>query len=94
MGSNIAIDDSICLIRPRAVEAPRFSALSIAPPLGLAYIVGALEAAGHTVHVIDAVGLLPGKHTRYLVGYLIGLDDEEMVQRIPEEAAQQSIDAD
>lgn len=45
----------VCLIRPPAVETFRFSSLSITPPLGLAYVAGALEAAGHEVKVVDAV---------------------------------------
>ena len=41
--------------QPPAVETFRFSSLSITPPLGLAYIAGSIEAAGHTVEVLDAV---------------------------------------
>ena len=50
----------ICLIRPPAAEAFRFSTASITPPLGLAYIAGALKTAGFAVHVLDAVAAAPG----------------------------------
>jgi radical SAM superfamily enzyme YgiQ (UPF0313 family) len=73
----------ICLVRPPAVETFRFSSLSITPPLGLAYVAGALDAAGHDVRVIDAVTEAPRQHTRYFRGYLVGLRADEIVERIP-----------
>ncbi len=77
----------ICLIRPPAVESFRFATTSISLPLGLAYIAGALEAAGRTVRVIDAVGAAFKKRTRYYKGYLVGLALEDIVARIPADAA-------
>jgi radical SAM superfamily enzyme YgiQ (UPF0313 family) len=76
---------SVCLVRPPAVETFRFSSLSITPPLGLAYVAGALEAAGQTVHVVDAVTEAPKKHTRYFRGYLVGLGFDELAERIPDD---------
>lgn len=76
----------VCLIRPPAVESLRLSTSSVTPPLGLAYVAGALEAAGHEVHVIDAVGAEPGIFTRYIKGFLIGLELDEIVARIPRDA--------
>jgi radical SAM superfamily enzyme YgiQ (UPF0313 family) len=76
-------DRPICLIRPPAVETFRFSSLSITPPLGLAFVAGALEHAGHAVHVVDAVTEAPTIHTRYFRGYLVGLPVGEVVERIP-----------
>ncbi|HEX8805132.1 MAG TPA: radical SAM protein [Acidimicrobiales bacterium] len=73
----------MCLIRPPSVETFRFSSLSITPPLGLAYVAGALEHAGHQVHVVDAVTEAPRQHTRYFRGYLVGLTFEQIVDRIP-----------
>jgi radical SAM superfamily enzyme YgiQ (UPF0313 family) len=55
------------------------------PPLGLAYIAGALQAAGRKVMVIDAVGEEPDVMTRYYKGYLVGLPLEEVAARIPQE---------
>jgi anaerobic magnesium-protoporphyrin IX monomethyl ester cyclase len=76
----------VCLVRPPAVETFRFSSLSITPPLGLAYVAGALDAAGHDVRVVDAVTEAPGQHTRYFRGYLVGLRVDEIVDRIPADA--------
>lgn len=78
---------TICLIRPPAVESFRFATTSIALPLGLAYISAALKAAHHEVHIIDAVGEGPEVRTRYCQGYLIGLRCEQIVARIPADAA-------
>jgi radical SAM superfamily enzyme YgiQ (UPF0313 family) len=72
----------ICLIRPPAVESFRFSTGSITPPLGLAYIIAALEKAGREVKLIDAVASAPKNFTSYLEGYLVGLSLEEIVAKI------------
>ncbi|MBM3984936.1 MAG: hypothetical protein FJ296_04480 [Planctomycetes bacterium] len=77
----------VCLIRPRAGEAFRFSAQSLSLPLGLAYLAAALEHAGHAVHVLDAVGLAPNHRQRYFQGYLVGLPDHELIARLPPDAA-------
>ncbi len=79
-------DGPVCLIRPPAVETFRFSSLSITPPLGLAFVAGALEHAGHRVHVLDAVTAAPTTHTRYFRGYLVGLRVDDLVDRIPDDA--------
>jgi radical SAM superfamily enzyme YgiQ (UPF0313 family) len=76
----------ICLVRPPAVESFRFATTSISMPLGLAYIAGALETAGHKVAVVDAVGLGFEKRARYYKGYLVGLALEDIVARIPAES--------
>ena len=73
----------VCLVRPPAVETFRFSSLSITPPLGLAYVAGAIERAGHRVDVVDAVVGAPERHTRYFRGYLVGLGFDEIAARIP-----------
>ena len=75
----------ICLVRPPAVETFRFSSLSITPPLGLAYVAGALDAAGHDVRLVDAVTEAPRQHTRYFRGYLVGLRAEQVVDRLPDD---------
>lgn len=77
----------VCLIRPRAGEAFRFSAQSLSLPLGLAYLAAALEQAGHAVSVLDAVGLAPARRQRYVQGWLVGLPDDELVARLPADAA-------
>jgi anaerobic magnesium-protoporphyrin IX monomethyl ester cyclase len=83
MGVGVHDTRPICLVRPPAVETFRFSSLSITPPLGLAYVAGALDAAGHDVRVVDAVTESPRQHTRYFRGYLVGLRPDEIVERIP-----------
>ncbi len=55
----------------------------MAPPLGLAYIAGALEAAGERVALVDAVASAPDSVRRYHKGYLIGLSFDEIAARIP-----------
>jgi len=73
----------ICLIRPPAAEAFRFSTASITLPLGLAYVAGALQHAGFAVNVVDAVSEGPDIRTKYCKGYLVGLRFEQIVERIP-----------
>lgn len=74
---------TICLIRPPAVESFRFTSTSLALPLGLAYICGALKADDQDVYVLDAVGEAPDSRTRYCQGFLVGLPLEQIVERIP-----------
>ena len=81
----------ICLIRLPAVESFRFATTNICMPLGLAYIAAALEEAGHKVQVLDAVGEAPEEHTNCYKGYLIGLNLDELVRRIPKEAVKVGI---
>jgi radical SAM superfamily enzyme YgiQ (UPF0313 family) len=76
----------VCLVRAPSVETFRFSVGSIAPPLGLAYVAGALEAAGHRVVVVDAVTAAPTRYLRYFRGYLLGLRFAEIADRIPADA--------
>ncbi len=81
--SNPVDAPTICLVRPPAVETFRFASTSLTPPLGLAYIAGALEATGERVAVVDAVASAPDNVRRYFKGYLIGLSFEEVAARIP-----------
>jgi radical SAM superfamily enzyme YgiQ (UPF0313 family) len=85
-GPGHALPQPVCLIRPRAGEAFRFSAQSLSLPLGLAYLAAALEQAGHAVTVLDAVGLAPDRRQRYFRGWLVGLPDDELVVRLPADA--------
>ncbi len=74
----------ILLVRPPPVEYARLATTSIALPLGLAYIAGALESAGGEVRVVDAVADAPSQFTRYSKGFLVGLTLEEIADRVPE----------
>jgi hypothetical protein len=76
----------VCLIRAPTVETFRFATTSITPPLGLAFIAGALEAAGERVTFIDAVAEAPETFRRYFKGYLLGLPFDEIARRIPADA--------
>lgn len=76
-----------CLIRPPATESFRFTTTMVTPPLGLAYIGGALKQAGYPFTVIDTVAAAPTTHTKYLRGFLIGLRFGEILERIPADAA-------
>ncbi|MCZ6672125.1 MAG: radical SAM protein, partial [Verrucomicrobia bacterium] len=79
---NYTLRAMITLIRPPATDVLRFATTSISPPIGLAYIAGALESAGYSVGIVDAVGENPKTITRGFKGFLIGLRIEEMVERI------------
>ena len=74
----------ITLIRPPAIDVLRFATTSVSPPIGLAYVAGALEAAGYNVKIVDAVAEDPTQTTRSFKGFLMGLRIEEMTERIPE----------
>lgn len=75
----------IALIRPPAVTSLHTYSIAIVPPLGPAYLAAALQAAGHHVTVIDALGEAPlmrhpSAHPQ-LVAH--GLTIAEIVARVP-----------
>src|SRR5215467_7357573 len=74
----------VTLVRPAAVSSRRGFTVGVVPPLGMAYLAGALRAAGHRVDVIDAVGEAPFEpgDTAHpdLVSYGLGFD--EIIDRI------------
>jgi hypothetical protein len=47
----------VCLIRPPTITTAEAVGEDAAPPLGVAYLAGALLAAGHDVTIIDALAL-------------------------------------
>ena len=75
----------VTLIRPPLVSAPRSYSVIIAPPLGMAYVAAALEAAGHRVVAIDALGDAPDAQgpAAYPGLTAYGLSNDEIVARIP-----------
>jgi radical SAM superfamily enzyme YgiQ (UPF0313 family) len=84
-GSDQPASTHLTLIRPPAVSSLHAYSFAIVPPLGPAYIAAALEAAGHVVHVIDALGEAPlarhqSAHPRLLAQ---GLTIDEIVARTP-----------
>jgi anaerobic magnesium-protoporphyrin IX monomethyl ester cyclase len=73
----------ICLIRPPIVCPKSHPIVQMTPPIGLAYVAGALHGEGHQVTVID--GLAESFDTRHEWGddcYLYGLSLDEVMSRI------------
>ncbi len=75
----------ITLLRPPAVASVGAYSVPVVPPLGPAYVAAALEAAGHRVTVIDALGEAPlARHpSAYPLLVAHGLTIPEIVARIP-----------
>jgi radical SAM superfamily enzyme YgiQ (UPF0313 family) len=75
----------VTLIRPPSAVGRLALTLNITPPLSVAYLAGSLGAAGHEVHVIDAVGeameqTYPGYHPKVLMN---GLTIPQILDRVP-----------
>lgn len=76
----------VCLIRPPTITTADAVGEDAAPPLGIAYLAGALVAVGHDVTIIDALGEALSRYERidYLpTGLRHGLTDDEILSRIP-----------
>ncbi len=59
---------------------------TLTPPLGLAYVAAALEAAGHDVRIIDAVGEAPAQVTPVFGDHLVvGLRSDQIADAVPED---------
>ncbi len=77
----------ICLIRPPIVVPAHNITTMFTPPLGLAYVAGALRAEGHDVHFIDGVGeSMDTRHPWDNDTYIYGLGLDEIAARIPDDA--------
>src|SRR5687767_7711877 len=76
----------IVLVRPHMlIPSYSFTGLTV-PPLGLAYVASSLEADGHHVGLIDAVGEAIEQHKPYKAGYVLhGLTTEQIGDRIPQD---------
>ena len=73
----------ICLIRPSIVVPAKNMTTMFTPPLGLAYVAGALRNSGFDVQFIDAVGeSLDTRHPSDFDCYLYGLSPSQTVDRI------------
>lgn len=55
----------VCLVRPSRIIKLLSKTQRAAPPLGLAYISGALTNAGYNVRVIDAVAESPNNYFHF-----------------------------
>jgi anaerobic magnesium-protoporphyrin IX monomethyl ester cyclase len=75
---------NICLIRPPALLKVFSFIMKPSPPLGLAFIAGALKQAGHHVTVIDAIAENPDQLIPFHKDiFLNGLTFEEILPKIP-----------
>lgn len=76
----------VCLIRPPQIMKVLSTLMKSSQPLGLAYIAGALEAAGHQVKVIDAIAESPEQINPFNKDLVtIGLSIDEILALIPED---------
>jgi radical SAM superfamily enzyme YgiQ (UPF0313 family) len=77
----------VCLIKPMACVSSTYSGANAVPPIGVAYLAGALSAAGFAVTVIDAVGAALTRYTPVPetggTQCLHGLSIAEVVARLP-----------
>lgn len=74
----------IALVEPPKYVSPTNHVSTVAtPPLGLAYVAATLEAGGHRVSVVDAIGSGLSTYTKFGPVYLRGLTHEQVVERIP-----------
>ena len=74
---------NVTLIRPPIVLPASNQTTMFTPPLGLAYIAGALTNSGYTVQVIDGVGeSLDTRHPAPNDCFIYGLSLDEVVDRI------------
>lgn len=71
---------------PQMISATNAVSTVTMPPLGLAYLCGTLEEAGHNAIVIDAVGEGLPQFRPFGPHHLHGLTDEEVVASIPGDA--------
>ena len=74
----------VCLIRPPAIVPVGAYVGSLTPPIGLAYLAGALKKNGHKTKIIDSVGLeLDSKNPigNKLLRY--GMDFKKIIDSIP-----------
>jgi len=78
----------VCLVRTPTLTNVDAVGQDAVPPIGLAYVAGALHAGGHKVTVVDAVGEALHQYSRadWSDGALLhGLQLDEIVRRIPQD---------
>lgn len=74
----------VTLVRP-PVLVPRLALTApTCPPIGVAYLAAVLRSAGHSVHVVDAVGEAPDQFVAYRGDELLthGLTVDEVADRV------------
>lgn len=76
---------NVCLVRPPSASSPTGVGQDACLPLGLAYLAGSIEHAGHNLQVIDAVGEAITQYACIDTGRKIiihGLTFEELISKI------------
>lgn len=75
---------NVTLIEPSRYYSPTSPVSTVViPPLGLAYIAGTLENAGHKVHIVDALSQGFDQFTPFKSIYLRGLSNAQICAQIP-----------
>lgn len=73
----------VCLINPPRLLTLKSVSLRATPPLGMAYIAGALSDNGHEVYVIDAIAEAPNQINEFNNDIVLhGLHDVEVINKI------------
>jgi anaerobic magnesium-protoporphyrin IX monomethyl ester cyclase len=84
----------VCLIRPPFVSPAKNIIETLTPPIGVAYIAGALRESGLDVSLIDGLGeSLDTRHAWENDTYLYGLSFQEIIDRIPKDVSSIGIHA-
>ncbi len=74
----------VCLVRPPTIIPVGVFIGSLTPPIGLAYLAGALKKDGHEVFILDSIGMALDKKHNIGNGLLrYGLDFNEICKLIP-----------
>jgi len=74
----------VLMIRGAAVMSRgRIGSVTLAPPIGIAYLAGYAESLGYTVQCIDAFGEDPMQSTEVDYYDVLGITNEEVIRRIP-----------
>jgi anaerobic magnesium-protoporphyrin IX monomethyl ester cyclase len=77
----------ICLIRPPILVPAKNILTTYTPPVGLAYVAGALQKAGFELCFIDSLGeSIDTRHPYNNDTYTYGLSLEQIVSKIPDDA--------
>jgi len=74
----------VCLINPPRLMKPMSAAMKPSPSLGLAFIAGALDKAGHQIQIIDAMAEAPDQYIAFKDDIVQnGLTEEQIAAMIP-----------
>lgn len=77
----------IVLVRPSSVLSKgRVGSVSAAPPLGVAYLAAVLRQERFPVSIVDGFGEAPRRVTEFPEFDVLGLRNEEIVERLPADA--------